>query len=253
MKITFLGTGTSQGIPVIGCECPVCLSTNPKDKRLRTSVHIKVNGISLVIDTGPDFRQQILRENIKQLDAVIFTHQHKDHVAGLDDVRSFNFKQQKPMPVYANKATIEVIKREFYYAFEKNKYPGVPQIDLHEIDHRNFDIHNVTILPIKVYHHQLPVLGFRIQNFTYITDANFIPEKELEKIEGTEVLVLNALQKEEHISHFTLKQAVELSEKLQPKQTYLIHMSHNLGFHDEVMNELPENVQLAYDGLKVEL
>lgn len=248
-----MGTGTSQGIPVIGCECPVCQSTNPKDKRLRTSAHIEVDGLSIVIDTGPDFRQQILRENIKHLDAVIFTHQHKDHTAGLDDVRSFNFKQQKPMPVYANKATLEHLKKEFYYAFEEIKYPGVPQIELFEINNRNFDVNNINVLPIKVYHHQLPVLGFRIKNFTYITDANYIPDKELEKIKGTEILVLNALQREDHISHFTLKQAVELSEQLRPRQTYLIHISHKMGFHDEVMNELPENVQLAYDGLKVEL
>jgi len=253
LTVTFLGTGTSQGVPVIGCTCPVCQSTDGRDNRLRTSAHVEVDGKSIVVDTGPDFRQQILRENIKALDAVLFTHKHKDHVGGLDDVRSFNFKQQRSMPIYGSQATIERIKIEYSYAFEKKTYPGVPRILLNAIDNQPFDVDGTTVVPILVYHHKLPVFGFRIHNFTYITDANHIPDSEIEKIRGTEILVLNALQREAHISHFTLQQAIELSEALRPRKTYFTHISHNLGFHREVDHELPENMQLAYDGLKVEI
>lgn len=253
MKITFLGTGTSQGIPVIACDCPVCTSTDPKDKRLRTSVHIEVNGLSINIDTGPDFRQQILSNHIRKLDAVLFTHEHRDHVAGLDDVRSFNFKQKKAMPVYGSPNVLKHIKSEFHYAFAEKKYPGVPQIELHEIHEDPFEVSGIKVTPIKVMHYKLPVLGFRINDFTYVTDANYISEEEKKKLLHSKVLVLNALQKEPHLSHFTMDQALELIDEVKPEQAYLTHMSHNLGRHEEVSKELPDHVHLAYDGLTLNI
>ena len=253
MKVTFLGTGTSQGIPMIGCECEVCTSVDYHDQRLRTSVHIEVDGKSFVIDSGPDFRQQILRERIKKLDAVIFTHQHKDHVAGLDDVRGFNFSQKKYMEVYARDIVIKHLETEFYYAFGIHKYPGAPDINLNEITNAPFDVEGVTITPIEAYHYKLPVFGFRIGDFTYLTDVNFISEEEQEKIKGSKVVVLNGLQREFHISHFTLAQSIELLEKWRPEKAYLTHISHKLGLHAEVEKDFPDWIRLAYDGLKVEL
>ena len=253
MIITFLGTGTSQGIPVIACECEVCQSIDFRDKRSRTSIHIEVDNLSLVVDTGPDFRTQMLRERVKRLDAVLFTHGHKDHTAGMDDVRSFNFKQQMDMPVYARKEVIEQLKNEFSYVFAENKYPGVPQIDTKEITNTPFQIGDTLITPIEVMHYKLPVFGFRIKDFTYITDANFISDEEVEKIKGSKVLVLNALQKEDHISHFTLNEAIEMAQRIGAEKTYFIHMSHNLGKHRDVEQELPEGIEFAFDGLKVEL
>ena len=249
MKITFLGTGTSQGVPVIACNCEVCLSENLKDKRLRTSILIEDKGKVIVIDTGPDFRQQMLRANVQQLDAVVFTHEHKDHVAGLDDVRAFNFKQQKDMEVFATEQVQTALKREFYYAFEAKKYPGVPQINLNTITNENFKVGEVELIPIDVWHYKMPVKAFRVGNFTYITDANRIEEEELAKIRGSEVIVINALRKETHISHFTLDEAVELLKELKPKKAYLTHISHLLGKHFEVQKELPNFIQIAYDGL----
>lgn len=253
MIVTFLGTGTSQGVPVITCTCEVCRSLDFKDKRLRSSVHINVDGSSLVIDTGPDFRQQMLRERVRKLDAILFTHEHKDHTAGLDDVRSFNFSQRKDMPIYGRKHVIAQIKREFAYAFEEVKYPGVPQIATYEIENKNFTVQDVEVTPIEVMHHKLPVFGFRIKDFTYITDANHIPKKELEKISGTKVLVLNALQKTNHVSHFTLDEAVDLAKEIGAEQTYFTHISHRLGAHAEVNKSLPPGIALAYDGLRVQL
>lgn len=253
MKITFLGTGTSQGVPVIACNCEVCLSKDEKDKRLRSSILIEDKGKVIVIDTGPDFRQQMLRENVQQLDAVVFTHEHKDHIAGLDDVRAFNFKQKKDMEVYATAQTQEALKREFHYAFAENPYPGVPKINLNTIENITFNIGDVELNPINVWHHKMPVKAFRVNNFTYITDANRIEEEELEKIKGSEVIVINALRKTEHISHFTLAGALELLEKLKPKKAYLTHISHYLGKHDEVQKELPDYVQIAHDGLVIEV
>ncbi|MFN8356422.1 MAG: MBL fold metallo-hydrolase [Spirosomataceae bacterium] len=253
MRITFLGTGTSQGVPVIACDCEVCRSLDFRDKRLRVSVHLEVAGKSLVIDTGPDFRQQMLRERIKTLDAVIFTHEHKDHTAGLDDVRAYNFKQQKDMPVYGHRRVLDQIQREFAYAFAERKYPGVPMILLQEIQNEPFVVEGVSLLPIEVMHHKLPVFGYRIGDFAYITDANAIAEEELIKLEGLQVLVLNALQKTHHISHFTLEQALSMIERIKPKQAYLTHMSHKMGLHAEVENELPPNVFLAYDGLRLQV
>ncbi len=253
MIITFLGTGHSQGIPVIACDCPVCQSDNPLDKRLRTSVHIQHNDTSIVVDTGPDFRQQVLRENITKLDAIIYTHQHKDHIAGLDDVRSFNFKQKKPMPLYGNEDTLEQIKKDFYYAFEENKYPGVPQILLEEITKKSFNIGELKIEPIEVMHYNLPVLGFRFGDFTYITDANYISESEKLKLLNSKILVLNAIFRDEHYSHFNLDQAVKIVQEVKPEKAYFTHISHRMGLHNPVNSELPKNIELAYDGLKLEI
>ena len=253
MRITFLGTGTSQGVPVIGSDHPVCLSVDFRDKRLRSSILIEDKGKTFIIDTGPDFRQQMLRENVKKLDAVIFTHQHKDHTAGLDDIRSFYFKQKKDMPVYARRDVITQLKMEFAYMFAEHKYPGVATLEIHEIENKAFTIEKTTFIPIEVLHYKLPVLGYRINDFTYITDAKYITDQELEKINGSKVLVLNALQKEPHISHFTLDEALEIIKKVDVEKVYLTHISYKLGFHAEVEKELPEGVHLAYDGLKINL
>tara|TARA_B100000809_G_scaffold109883_1_gene108409 strand:- start:2329 stop:3090 length:762 start_codon:yes stop_codon:yes gene_type:complete len=253
MKITFLGTGTSQGVPVITCDCEVCVSKNKKDKRLRSSIMIEDKGKTIVVDTGPDFRQQMLRENVQQLDAVVFTHEHKDHIAGLDDVRAFNFKQKADMEVYATVETQTALKREFHYAFADNPYPGVPKLNLNTIDNSSFNIGDVKLLPINVWHHKMPVKAFRVENFTYITDANRIEEEELEKIKGSDIIVINTLRKSDHISHFNLSQALELLNRLKPKKAYLTHISHLLGAHDEVSKELPAYVEIAYDGLDFEI
>ena len=252
MKITFLGTGTSQGVPVIACDCEVCLSKNEKDKRLRASILVEDKETVIVVDTGPDFRQQMLRENVQQLDAVVFTHEHKDHIAGLDDVRAFNFKQKKDMEVYATSEVQVALKREFHYAFAENPYPGVPKINLNTIANETFTIGGVKLTPINVWHHKMPVKAFRVKNFTYITDANRIDAEEMGKIRGSEVIVLNALRKTTHISHFNLAEAIDLLNELKPKKAYLTHVSHYLGKHDAVQKELPDFVQIAYDGLVIE-
>lgn len=251
MNITFLGTGTSQGVPVIGCSCEVCQSLDFRDQRLRASIHIAVEGQSFVVDTGPDFRMQMLREGIKKLDAVLFTHEHKDHTAGLDDIRPFNFYQQADIPIFGRQAVLEQLQREYAYIFNDKKYPGVPQVACVEIDHNPFQINGIGITPIPVLHYKLPVLGFRIGDFSYITDANHIPEESLALLEGSEILVLNALQKEPHISHFTLDQAIEQAKRIGAKKTYFTHISHRLGLHAEVEKELPEGMYLGYDGLKL--
>lgn len=253
MNVTFLGTGTSQGIPVIACNCDVCNSVDYRDIRTRTSIHIEVNNQSFVIDTGPDFRSQILRERILTLDAVIFTHQHRDHTAGLDEIRSFNFKQKADMPIFASKSVIKQLKEDFAYIFSDSKYPGLPKIDCNEISNVDFTIGPTTFSPIQVMHHKLPVFGFRINDFTYITDANHIPEEEKPKIYGSKVLVLNALQIKPHISHYNLEEAIDVVNELQPDKAYFTHISHNLGFHKHVESMLPNHIQLAYDGLKLEL
>ncbi|WP_420153559.1 MBL fold metallo-hydrolase [Siphonobacter sp.] len=252
MQVTFLGTGTSQGVPVIGCDCPVCRSLDFRDKRLRVSMHVEVDGRSLVIDTGPDFRTQALRERIMHLDAVVFTHAHKDHTAGLDDVRPFNFRQNSDIPLYGQASVLEQIKVEFAYAFAENKYPGTPRLQLHPVENKPFEILGLQLTPIEVMHHKLPVFGYRIGDFSYITDANFIAEPELEKLRNSKVLVINALHKgPRHLSHFVLPEALEIIEKLQPHVAYLTHISHSMGLHAQVEAELPPHVHLAYDGLKI--
>lgn len=253
MKITFLGTGTSQGVPVIACTCSVCQSLDPHDKRLRTSVHIEVGGKSFVIDSGPDFRQQMLKNNIHKLDAILFTHEHKDHTGGLDDVRAYNFKQQMDMPVYAAPRVQNRLKREYAYIFADTKYPGVPRVALHDVLNHPFQMQGTTVTPIEVMHYQLPIFGYRIGNFTYITDAKTISDEEKEKAKGSEVLVLNALQQNAHLSHLTLSEALSLVKELEPQQAYLTHISHKLGLHREVEDDLPENVCLAYDGMQIQV
>lgn len=253
MTITFLGTGTSQGIPLIGCECKVCTSADPKDKRLRTSVMIRHKETTIVIDSGPDFRQQMLREKVKKLDGVVFTHEHKDHIAGLDEVRAFNFINNMVMPVYATERVQQAIKREFAYIFSEERYPGIPEIALHTITDAPFTIGDLTFQPVNVLHYKLPVKGFRIGNFSYITDANFISPEEKDKLRNSEVLVLNALRRNHHISHFTFSEAISLAQELKAKRTYLIHMSHQLGTHSEVSAELPDGIALSHDGLSIEI
>ena len=253
MEITFLGTGTSQGVPVITCTCKVCQSQNAKDKRLRSSVLVETGKNIFVIDAGPDFRQQMLRENVKRLDAVLITHGHKDHIGGLDDVRAFNYFQKGPVDVYAQKNVHDILRSDFFYAFEDDKYPGVPEIELHTIDNNSFTIKGDLITPIEVMHYHLPVFGFRIKDFTYITDANYISEVELEKIKGSKVIVLNALRKKKHISHFTLDEAIKILQQLQPEQAFITHISHQLGLHEEIEKEIPSFIKLAYDGLKIEI
>jgi len=253
VKITFLGTGTSQGVPLISCACKVCKSNDSKDKRLRTSILIETKGKTFIIDTGPDFRQQMLREDVKKLDAVIFTHEHKDHTAGFDDIRAYNYIHKKKMDVYASERVQEAIRREFAYIFSDFKYPGIPEINLHLLENKLTVIDGIDVLPIKVMHYKSPVFGFRLKDFTYITDANYISETEKEKIKGTKILVINALRREPHISHFTLKQAIEIVEELNPERAYFTHISHQLGLHNDVQKELPSNIELAYDGLKIML
>lgn len=252
MKITFLGTGTSQGVPVIACACSVCSSKNPKDQRLRTSVKIEINNKTIVIDSGPDFRQQMLRSQTKRLDALLFTHEHKDHIAGMDDIRAFNFVSKKAVNIYATERVQLALKREFSYVFSDEKYPGIPEVKLHTINkHSSFEVEGIPITPIEVFHYYLPVLGFKIGSFCYITDANRIAPEELNKIKNVDILVLNALRRESHISHFTLEQAIEISKKTGAKQTYFTHLSHQMGLHESVNKELPEGFTIAHDGLEI--
>lgn len=251
MKVTFLGTGTSQGIPVITCNCAVCQSADHKNKRLRVSVLLEMGDKTIVIDSGPDFRYQMLRANVKDLDAILYTHEHKDHVAGLDDIRPFNYLLKKNIDIYATTRVQDALKREFSYIFADTHYPGLPQIELHTITDHPFEIGNTTVIPLNIMHYKLPILGFRIHDFTYITDAKTISEETIEKVKGTKILVINALQHEEHISHFTLNEAIAFAQKIGAEMTYLTHISHNLGLHEEVEKELPENIKLAYDGLSL--
>jgi phosphoribosyl 1,2-cyclic phosphate phosphodiesterase len=252
LKITFLGTGTSQGVPVIACDCRVCTSSDKHDKRLRVSVLIETKEKTIVIDSGPDFRYQMLRAEVKHLDAILFTHEHKDHVAGLDDVRAFNYKQQSAIDIYAHKRVQNALYREFHYVFSPNKYPGIPRLELHDInDNEPLSIGDLEIIPISVMHFQLPVYGFRIGGFTYITDAKTISEMEKEKMKGSEVLVINALQKESHISHLTLEEALDIAAEIGAEKTYLTHISHRMGKHREIEKELPMGVYPAYDGLEL--
>jgi phosphoribosyl 1,2-cyclic phosphate phosphodiesterase len=249
LKITFLGTGTSQGVPVITCNCEVCQSDDHRNNRLRVSILIETADKTIVIDSGPDFRYQMLRAKVKDLDAILFTHEHKDHVAGLDDIRPFNYLLHKNIDIFATTGVQEALKREFSYIFSEVKYPGLPQIELHTIDKDPFFIGQTEIIPLAIMHYKLPILGFRIGDFTYITDAKTISNETIEKVRGTKILIINALQRQPHISHFTLDEAIDFAQKIGAEQTYFTHISHNLGLHDEVEKELPAGMKLAYDGL----
>jgi phosphoribosyl 1,2-cyclic phosphate phosphodiesterase len=251
LKITFLGTGTSTGVPMIACDCAVCTSSDKKDKRLRSSVLIESKNTTLVIDTTPDFRYQMLRATVKKLDAVLFTHPHKDHIAGLDDVKAFCYFSKKPMQVFANSLTQETIKREFYYVFEEKKYPGIPDIELHTVTLTPFMIGDIPIIPIKVWHLHMPVYGYRFGKFTYITDANRIDEEEKEKIKGSETMVINALRHQKHLSHYTVDEAIQLVHELKVPHAYLTHIGHQLGKYADINPTLPIGIELAYDGLQL--
>ena len=253
LNINFLGTGTSSGVPMIGCHCEVCCSQDHKDNRLRSSILVSSSTTSFVIDTTPDFRYQMLRSKTERLDAIVFTHPHKDHIAGLDDIRAFNHFSKKPIDIYAGANTEEAIRRDFYYAFTETRYPGVPDLNIIGIDRDPFMVGDIAVQPIHVAHHNMAVLGFRMGDFTYITDANYIKPQEQEKIKGSKVLVINALRKEKHLSHYTLSEAIELATALEIPRVYLTHISHQMGVHTVVSNELPANVSLAYDGLQISL
>jgi phosphoribosyl 1,2-cyclic phosphate phosphodiesterase len=251
LKVTFLGTGTSQGIPIIGSNHPVCLSTNAKDKRLRVSVLLEWDDFTILIDCGPDFRQQLLRTNCTRIDAVLFTHEHSDHTAGIDDLRPFYFRQGN-LPVYGHKRVLDALKRRYEYIFKtENKYPGVLTLDTHTIQNTQFFVRDKEVIPIEVFHHKLPVFGFRIGDFAYITDAKTVPESEIEKLKNLDVLVVNALRIEPHLSHFNLDEALAFIKRIRPKKSYLTHISHHMGFHDEVQKKLPKSVFLAYDQLEI--
>lgn len=254
MKITFLGTGTSQGVPLIGCDCDVCKSKDNKDKRLRSSVLISVKGKNILIDAGPDFRQQMLREKIIKLDAILLTHEHKDHIGGLDDVRAFNYIQKRPMDIYAEKRVCDLLQsRDFAYVVERKDYPGIPKMNFVEIENEKFKVDDVEIEPIRGTHNKLPVFGYRINKFAYITDMNFISDEEKHKLQNLDLLVITSLRRKQHVSHFSLKEALQIIEEVKPEKAYLTHISHKLGFYKDLIKELPKNILPAYDGLKVEV
>ena len=253
MKITFLGTGPSLGTPIIGCNCEVCTSSDPRDSRLRSSVMIDIDGKRIIIDAGPDFREQMLRyNNGEKLDAIILTHAHRDHIAGLDDVRPFNFIQKKSTVVYAERNVLDAVKSRFFYSFDDNDNFGVPKFELKEISVKPFFIDDTKIIPIRIFH-SMEMLAFRIKDFTYITDAKYISDTEIEKIKGSKVLVVNALRKREHVSHFNIAEALELIEKIKPQQAFLTHMAHKVGKYVDLEKSLPKNVKPAYDGLVISL
>lgn len=258
VHLTLLGTGTSQGVPVIACDCQVCTSADVRDRRLRSSALFEVDGVhapegpkTFVVDTGPDFRQQMLQNNVRNLDAVLFTHEHKDHVAGLDDIRAFNFRQKRDMDVYAEPRVQEALRREFQYVFSANPYPGIPRVRLHSLDGNPFSMGGVNVVPLPVQHYKLPVYGFRVGPISYITDANALAPETWSRLEGTEILILNALRKEKHMSHFNLEEALDVIEKVAPRAAYLTHISHLLGAHADVAAELPKGVFLGEDGLRL--
>jgi phosphoribosyl 1,2-cyclic phosphate phosphodiesterase len=253
MKVTLLGTGTSQGVPVIACECEVCLSKNPRDKRLRCSVLIETESTTVIIDAGPDFREQCLRAGVNKLDALVFTHEHRDHVAGLDDVRPFNFKQSKDMPIYCHPRVAEALRIQFPYIFADTQYPGIPKIEIRPIDIKDFTIGDLVFKPIQTLHHKLPVLGFRVGDFCYITDTNYISPEEIDKVRGTQILVLDALHHSEHISHYNLAQSITVAQDIDAAQTYFTHVSHHMGLYNEINDQLPQKMALSHDGLFFEI
>jgi phosphoribosyl 1,2-cyclic phosphate phosphodiesterase len=251
VNITFLGTGTSQGVPVIACDCDTCKSDDPHDKRLRTSLLLQTESVTVLFDAGPDFRQQMLLARVNKLDGIILTHEHKDHIAGLDDVRAFNYRSQSAIDIYSEERVQKAIKKEYSYVFSEIQYPGIPKMMLLPVPEHGFSVKSLDIIPIRVFHYHLPVYGFRIGHFAYITDANYIPEESKEKLFGVKYLVINALRKEKHISHFSLREALDFIREISPKKAYITHISHQMGYHEEVSKELPPGTYLAYDGLSV--
>lgn len=251
MKITFLGTGTSQGVPVIACDCTVCLSGDPKDNRLRAALLVETASSTFVIDAGPDFRQQMLRARVKKIDGIFLTHEHKDHISGMDDLRAFNYRSQSAMDIYAEERVQVAVRKEYAYVFSENLYPGVPKMELHNIDKYNIIIRDDTVIPLRIFHYRLPILGFRIGDMAYITDANYIPEETKEKLIGVKYLIINALRKEKHISHFSLGEALSFVEEISPRYAFITHIGHQMGKHADINKEMPANVTLAWDGLEV--
>ncbi|MFA8299776.1 MAG: MBL fold metallo-hydrolase [Hyphomicrobiales bacterium] len=253
LRVEFLGTGTSQGVPIIACKCSVCQSFDQKDKRLRSSILVSKGNTQILIDAGPDLRQQMLRANVDSLDAILITHSHMDHIGGIDDVRAFNFHTHKPMDIYALPRDQEVIRSIYSYAFHENPYPGIPRLDLRNLHYSRFQIKDIVITPFRIMHHKMEIAGFKIDDFVYITDGKYIPDASYKVIGSPKVLVINALRKEEHISHFNLLEALQEVEKIKSQVTYFTHISHKFGHHEEIERELPENVHLSYDGLKLQI
>jgi phosphoribosyl 1,2-cyclic phosphate phosphodiesterase len=253
LKITLLGTGTSLGVPIIGCSCRVCTSSDPKDNRLRASAIIESDNQRFVIDAGPDFRQQMLRTGVNSIDAILLTHEHKDHVSGLDDIRALNILHKRPVDIYSEKRVQESIRKDFAYVFSAIQYPGIPQMNLHTISSDPFIINDTEIIPIRAFHYKLPILGFRIADFTYISDANYIPPEELDKMRGTRILVINALRWEPHLSHYCIPEAIRIIEEIKPQKAYLTHLSHQAGLHEEIVKRLPDGIEPGYDGLVITL
>lgn len=253
MKITFLGTGTSTGVPIIGCKCRVCQSADERDKRLRSSILWEVGNISIVVDAGPDFRTQLLRAKCSKIDAILITHKHYDHVGGLDDVRGLNYTMGCPIDIYAEKQHADTIRNNLGYVFETNKYPGVPQINLNDITENPFDVRGITVEPIRVMHAKMSIFGYRIGDCAYVTDASYIPEESMKKLEGCDTLVINALREEPHMSHLSISQAIDIIDRLKPRQAYLTHIGHEFGLYEEMKNRLPNGVYMAYDGLTVDV
>lgn len=253
VKITFLGTGTSQGVPVIACKCKTCRSDDEKDKRLRTSLLLETSDRNILIDAGPDFRQQMLKAGVTRLDSILLTHEHRDHIGGMDDVRAFNYISREPIDIYSDEKVQEAVRTIYPYVFSEHKYPGVPRMNLIRIDDQPFSIGSTEIIPVRVYHYRLPVYGFRTGDLAYITDANYIPEENKKKLIGVKHLVINALRKEKHLSHFNLREALQLIDEISPRKGYITHISHQMGLHKEVSRDLPANVMLAYDGLVVDI